>query len=110
LPYGKRLRAKILKWTGIPCGVGFAQTKTLAQIANHIGKKLPDGVFVMPDDPAEVLASLPVEEVWGIGRRMGERLRMRGIVTAVQLRDLSDSLIRSIATTVAARSSPRPRA
>ena len=103
LSYGKRLRAKILKWTGIPCGVGFAPTKTLAKIANHIGKKLPEGVFVMPDDPTEVLASLPVEEVWGIGRRMGERLRMRGIVTAVQLRDLSDSLIRSIGNVVTVR-------
>ena len=103
LPYGKRLRAKILKWTGIPCGVGFAPTKTLAKIANHIAKKLPEGVFVMPDDPTEILASLPVEEVWGIGRRMGERLRMRGIITAVQLRDLSDSLIRSIGNVVTVR-------
>ena len=53
--YGKRLRAKVLKWTGIPCGVGFAPTKTLAKIANHIAKKRPEGVFVMPDDPAEIL-------------------------------------------------------
>ena len=109
LPYGRRLRAKILKWTGIPCGVGFAPTKTLAKIANHIGKKLPEGVFVMPDDPTEVLASLPVEEVWGIGRRMGERLRMRGIVTAVQLRDLSDSLIRSIGNVVTVRTATELR-
>lgn len=101
--YGTRLRAKILKWTGIPCGVGFAPTKTLAKIANHIGKKRPEGVFVMPDDPTEILSALPVEEVWGIGRRMGERLRMRGIVTAAQLRDLSDSLIRSIGSVVTVR-------
>ena len=26
--YGKRLRARILRWVGIPCGVGFAPTKT----------------------------------------------------------------------------------
>ena len=36
LEYGKRLRAKVLKWTGIPCGVGFAPTKTLAKIASAI--------------------------------------------------------------------------
>ena len=107
--YGKRLRAKVLKWTGIPCGVGFAPTKTLAKIANHIAKKRPEGVFVMPDDPAEILSSLPVEEVWGIGRRMGERLRMRGITTALQLRDLSDSIIRSIGSVVTVRTATELR-
>jgi DNA polymerase V len=109
LEYGKRLRAKVLKWTGIPCGVGFAPTKTLAKIANHIAKKRPEGVFVMPDDPAEILSLLPVEEVWGIGRRMGERLRMRGIITALQLRDLSDSIIRSIGSVVTVRTATELR-
>lgn len=107
--YGKRLRAKVLRWTGIPCGVGFAPTKTLAKIANHIAKKRPEGVFVMPDDPTEILLSLPVEEVWGIGRRMGERLRMRGITTALQLRDLSDSIIRSIGSVVTVRTATELR-
>lgn len=103
MSFGKGLRAKILKWTGIPCGVGFAPTKTLAKIANHIAKKSPEGVFVLPDDPTEILRSLPVEEVWGIGRRMGERLRMHGIVTADQLRNLHDDLIRSIGSIVTVR-------
>ena len=31
--YGRRLREKILRWVGIPCGVGFAPTKTLAKIS-----------------------------------------------------------------------------
>ena len=34
----------------IPCGADFAKSKTLAKIANHIGKKRPTKVFVMPDD------------------------------------------------------------
>ncbi len=103
MDFGKRLRAKILKWTGIPCGVGFAPTKTLAKIANHIGKKLPEGVFVMPNDPTEILQELPVGEVWGIGRRMSERLRLHGVVTADQLRKLPDDLIRSIGSVVTLR-------
>ncbi|MBR0197476.1 MAG: hypothetical protein IJQ34_05030 [Kiritimatiellae bacterium] len=37
--FGKHLRAKILRWIGLPCGIGFAPTKTLAKIANHIAKK-----------------------------------------------------------------------
>ena len=94
--YGARLRAKILRWVGIPCGVGFAPTKTLAKIANHIGKKRPEGVFVLPEDPTEILASLPVEEVWGVGRRLPLKLRVERIFTVRDLRDAADDAIRAI--------------
>ena len=94
--YGRRLREKILRWVGIPCGVGFAPTKTLAKIANHIGKKRPDGVFVMPDDPTEILDGLPVQEVWGVGRRLPAKLRSVRIITAKHLRDASDDTVRSV--------------
>jgi len=96
LPYGKRLRAKILRWVGIPCGVGFAPTKTLAKIANHIAKKRPEGVFVLPDDPTDILAELPAHEVWGVGRRLVVKLRAERIFTAKDLRDAPDDVIRSI--------------
>ncbi len=96
IEYGKRHQAKILRWVGIPCGVGFAHTKTLAKIANHIGKKLPDGVFVLPEDPTDILASLPADEVWGVGRRLAEKLRADQIFTAKDLRDASDRTIRYI--------------
>ena len=94
--YGRRVREKILRWVGIPCGVGFAPTKTLAKIANHIGKKKPDGVFLMPDDPTEILAALPVQEVWGVGRRLPAKLHAVRIITAQQLRDAPDDTLRSI--------------
>lgn len=79
---GGAVRARVLKWTGVPCGVGFAPTRTLAKIANHIAKKRLGGVFVMPENPDGVLAGLPVEEVWGVGRRLAERLRRAGVSTA----------------------------
>ena len=96
LTYGRRLRSKILRWVGIPCGVGFAPTKTLAKIANHIAKKQPSGVFVLPDDPTEILASLPAGEVWGVGRRLTAKLRASRIITAKNLRDADNGVIRSI--------------
>ena len=79
---GAAIRARVLRWVGIPCGVGFAPTRTLAKIANHIGKKKPGGVFVMPDDPAPLLSKLPVEEIWGVGRRLAERIRRAGVSDA----------------------------
>ena len=96
LTYGKSVRAQILRWIGIPCGVGFAKTKTLAKIANHIGKKRPEGVFVMPDDSTDILAKLPADEVWGVGRRLPLKLRAECIFTAKDLRDAPDDVIRSV--------------
>ena len=96
LEYGKSIRAQILQWIGIPCGVGFAKTKTLAKIANHIGKKRPEGVFVMPDDPTDILAKLPAGEVWGVGRRLPVKLRAERIFTARDLRDAPDDVVRSV--------------
>ena len=94
--YGKRIRAKVLRWVGIPCGVGFAPTKTLAKIANHIGKKRPEGVFLLPDDPSEILSQLPCDEVWGVGRRLAPKLRAERILTAQHLRDAADDVLRSL--------------
>ena len=94
--YGKRIRAKILRWVGIPCGVGFAPTKTLAKIANHIGKKRPEGVFLLPNDPSDILSQLPCDEVWGVGRRLAPKLRAERILTAQHLRDAADDVLRSL--------------
>ena len=94
LEYGVRIRQTILKWIGIPCGIGFAPSRTLAKIANHIGKKLPSGVYVMPDDPRPVLETLPVGEVWGVGRRLAPKLAALGIRTAWQLAAGDEALLR----------------
>ena len=96
IEYGKSVRAQVLQWVGIPCGVGFAKTKTLAKIANHIGKKRPEGVFAMPDDPTDILAKLPAGEVWGVGRRLPVKLRAERIFTARDLRDAADDVVRSV--------------
>lgn len=94
--YGRSIRAQLLQWVGIPCGVGFATTRTLAKVANHIAKKTGDGVFVMPDDPTDVLAGLPAGEVWGVGRRLPAKLRAERIHTARDLRDAHDDIVRSL--------------
>jgi DNA polymerase V len=39
---GRTLRARVMQWTGLPVGVGFGPTKTLAKLANHLAKRHPD--------------------------------------------------------------------
>ena len=83
--FGSKIRQTLLQWTGIPSGVGFAATKTLAKIANHIGKKSPSGIFVMPGMPQKILENVPVSEIWGVGRRLAPQLERLGIRNAWQL-------------------------
>jgi DNA polymerase V len=66
-------------------------TKTLAKSAQWASKEWPQfgGVLALtPDNPrrTEKLLSLqPVEEIWGVGRRISKKLNTMGITTALQL-------------------------
>lgn len=75
--YAQDIRATVRQWVKLPASVGVAQTKTLAKAANKRAKKLASGVLVLQDE-AEIdalLATMPAEDVWGIGPRRAEVLR-----------------------------------
>ena len=93
---GRKIRETVGRWTGIPVSVGMAATKTLAKIAADMAKKHPDGaVDLATQDLDRILAETPVEGVWGVGRRLGKRLRNSGITDARTLRDVDDRWARS---------------
>lgn len=88
--FGRHMRSTLFKRTGIPVGVGFARTKTLAKLANHTAKRLLDitgGVVDLCDAFKRdwTLRNTDVGEVWGIGRRMKANLETMGIKTAMDL-------------------------
>lgn len=88
--FGRRIRAHVLRCTGIPVGVGIARTKTLAKLANHTAKRLQvqTGGVVDICDAAKrdwVLRNTDVAEVWGVGHRMKLHLGAMGIKTAMDL-------------------------
>lgn len=87
---GRQIRAQVLRCTGIPVGVGIAQTKTLAKLANHTAKRLQSqtGGVVNITDPVKrdwVLRNTDVAEVWGVGRKMKLHLGAMGIKSAMDL-------------------------
>lgn len=102
-----RLRQTILRWTGIPVSVGLARTKTLAKVAVECAKRdrTLGGICELAgvSDPERALSDLPVEEVWGIGRRHGKWLKARGVHSAADLRDFPDDEIRARAGIVGLR-------
>lgn len=96
----RQLRDRVRQWIGIPVCVGLGSTKTLAKLANRIAKKTPDlgGVCNLDElsdaDRAQRLASVPVSDVWGIGRRTTEKLNKLGIQTARDLAKANTDLMR----------------
>lgn len=100
------VRNNVLQWTGIPTSIGIAPTKTLSKIANHVAKKQTEsGVFDLRDTDLQeyIMADLPVEELWGISRSWGKKLRSLGISTALQLRNTDPKFIQKKLSVVVER-------
>ena len=88
-------------WTGIPVCVGIGPTKTLAKLANHVAKKHPrsKGVFnyneLTDEQKTKLLKQIPVEEVWGVGRKLTKKLAVHGVQTVHDLRHAHVPTLRS---------------
>jgi DNA polymerase V len=95
------MRERVGRWTGMPVCVGIGPTKTLAKLANHVAKKHPrsQGVFnynaLTGDQKSQLLKRLPVQEVWGVGRKLTQRLALHGVCTAWDLREAHMPTLRS---------------
>lgn len=95
---GREWRQTIRQWTGLTCGIGFAQTKTLAKLANHAAKKYPatGGVVDLSATARQrrLMKLLAVDAVWGVGRRLVGKLQDCKIRTALDLADCDPAWIR----------------
>lgn len=104
LQAGREARAAVARHLGLPVCVGIASTKTLAKFANHVAKNNPHdarigGVFSMdaarPAFVDRLMERLPATEVWGVGRKSGEKLERLGIRSIADLRSADPAWIRS---------------
>ena len=96
---GRKIRRHVMKWVGVPVSVGFAPTKALAKVATHIAKKFPQrtgGVYSIDSEEKRVKALkwMPVEEVWGIGRRHARMLADMGVRRAYDFTTMSDGFVK----------------
>jgi DNA polymerase V len=93
----REARARILKWTGIPCSVGIGPTKTLAKAGNKLAKKTPHGVIDLDDLNVRrnALAKFDIEDLWGVGRRWTTRLNAEGILSAQDLINADPETLRA---------------
>ncbi|MHA0962783.1 Y-family DNA polymerase [Enterobacter cancerogenus] len=107
--FGRQLRAYVRSGTGLTIGVGMGPTKTLAKSAQWASKEWPQfgGVLALttgnPRRTEKLLSLQPVEEIWGVGRRIGKMLNTYGVKTALQLARMNPAFVRKNFTVVLER-------
>lgn len=79
--FAKKLKSQIYDELGLVCSVGIARSKTYSKLASDLQKPSGLSLILTPDDVAEKIYPLSVDEVWGIGRRRFEHLKRYGIYT-----------------------------
>ena len=96
--YGARISSDVLRAVGIPISIGIAETKTLAKIGSKFAKKYKgyQGCCLIDTEERrhKALSLFPIEDVWGIGRKIARKLDYMGIRAAAQLADQKESWVR----------------
>lgn len=83
----REIRAQIFEETGLTASAGIGPNKLIAKIASDIDK--PNGQFtVRTDEVAEFMRKLPVSKLWGVGRKMQEKLASHGVQSCGDLQKL----------------------
>ena len=98
--YARTIKARVWQHTSIPVSVGIGSTKCLAKMAIEVVKQHPQYSGVLDvtglgeDDVDQLLVQVPVEDVWGIGRKYSLFLNNYGIQTARDLKYADEKWIR----------------
>ncbi len=75
---GMKIKAKIYSRTGLTASIGIAGNKSVAKIASDYQK--PDGLTIVePGKEKDFLYPLPINKLWGIGKKSQEYLNSLNI-------------------------------
>ena len=86
--YAEEMRATVRQHTGIVLSIGVGASKTIAKLASDQSKELPNGVLALQNeaDLDQLLATLQVDDIWGIGAQRGNLCRSQKIITALDFK------------------------
>lgn len=85
------LRQQVLEEVDIPVSIGISTSKTLAKLASDKAKNTQNHIYTInTGDILTELKNTKIEEIWGIGRRLTDRMKKNGIITALELVNKSD--------------------
>ncbi|MEQ8175079.1 MAG: DNA polymerase IV [Syntrophomonadaceae bacterium] len=84
---GRRIKKRVRTELGLIISVGISYNKFLAKLASDISK--PDGLMTISREQAlEILAPLPVSNLWGVGEKGQDQLRVWGLETIGEVQKL----------------------
>lgn len=91
---GIALQKRVWEEVNIPVTIGVSTSKTLAKLASDKAKNTSDRVALAGKQTRiSLLKRTEIDEVWGIGRRLGVKLRGYGIRTAYDFTQRDDAWI-----------------
>lgn len=77
------IQQRILKEVDIPVSIGIGRTKTIAKLASDKSKNTSTHISLVGKSKLiELLRHTDIQEVWGIGRKLGVKLCSLGVRTA----------------------------
>jgi DNA polymerase V len=96
--FGRTCQKQIMQYTGMPVRVGIGPTKTLAKAASYGAKRYPttQGVLDITDlyRREKLMTLMPVNEIWGVGRRLNKRLISQKVLTTFDLINMNIEQVR----------------
>jgi len=102
--YAKLIKSYIMKCTGIPISIGIGESKTLAKLANKIGKdyEVFGGVFniVNHKHKDKIFKSYGVHNIWGIGFQYTKMLHRHNINTIYDFTMQNDEWVKKKMTSM----------
>lgn len=93
--FAQKIRHRVWSEIGIPVSIGIAPTKTLAKLASELAKKdsglngILDISKATSNETDEFKKRLPLQDIWGVGRKFRPKLMALGIKDACGLSKLS---------------------
>ena len=88
----QKIQREILNSLDLPCSIGVSANKFLAKMASDLKK--PNGITQLyPEDVAERLWPLPIEQMYGVGKSTAEKLHQLGLSTIGDLAHARESLL-----------------
>ena len=83
----RRIKIEVERQIGIPVSLGVAATKTQAKYANRLAKKAGGVVVLEPSDWDNLVTTIPLQTIWGVGGKLELRYKEAGLRTVVDLID-----------------------
>jgi nucleotidyltransferase/DNA polymerase involved in DNA repair len=82
------IKETVKRELNLTCSVGVASKKYLAKIGSDFNK--PDGITeILPEKELEFIAALPIQKIWGVGKKSLIALQALGVYTGADLQQRS---------------------